>query len=672
LGPDDGFTLYLYEVDRYITSTMMKRIKASSISLIFLPALLFSDTNFQVGTGDWNTSGNWSADVPGVTDNNARMNNGGTLNITAPPTITSGVDFRINTGGGANTVNWNPGSGTMNFIAYYAGGGGAGSANVTHDSGVIAVGTNGGDAFRIGNNSPGTYTMNGNATVEINNSFSLGYFGNGAGFLIMNDNSQILDTVNDNGEMRVGNDTAGGTGHIIMNDNSYINGRGNWRLGGVAGATGTIEMSGTASIDNRNEMRVGYGGAGYLIMSGDSVFTTGVGSQNDIRVGVLAGASGTVTMSGNAVIQGSGGNSDDAHIGFNGDGVLTMSTSSTIRDIREFSTSHNNAASTSIVTMNGDSLIDARTFINIGRTGTSTLTLNDNARISNSQNSSFNLAAQATGNASLIMEGVGSSVHANQNLTVAAVNGASVALFDQNAGEVYIAGGLLIGNGVAGNAGTYNLDGGTLRANSIDVNSATGIFNWNAGTMTVREVAQNVSGDGSIINFNGDLTSNTGSTLDLQNLYFNGSPRFDKLAVSGALDLTAGGDILDFWINAQALRPKGGIITGALQLISASSVNGEFDNIIGPGVDGLFFRTYGPGEIAQGTPADSLQLNHGYVDYRPDGVYFVYRLNGQVPEPSTAAYWVIFVGLASAWRNRRSFSFFDFMRSDDDAGPREY
>lgn len=635
----------------------MKKIKKAehfiwvlAMALMLVPMLARATTTWTGSSGtDWNTAGNWSAGVPGDIDDVALFNAGGTIDVTAEPTGMLELDFRINTGSAnANVVNWNPGAAAItSFTVLHAGSTGSnGSTTFNHQSGTIDMASAAGTyQFRVGNNNAATYNMSGDAIVEYIEGISIGQSANGNGNLIMNGSSELVDSQNggSSGLFLIGNSGSNAKGILTMNDNASAFHRANVRVGANNGAVGTINMNNSARLDIRTNLQLGHSGEGHLVMGDASILRVGVGANSDVRVGQNASGRGTVTMSGNALIAGSGA-SDDVHIGYNGDGTLIMSGLSAIAGVREFSTSHNAAGSDSTVTMSGNSVITARTYVNIGRSGTSTLTLNDNASITNSENSPFNLAAQSTGNATLVMNGSGTYVHANQDLNVAFSNGAaSTALFDQNAGQVFVNNVLRVGNGVVGNAGTYNLDGGTLRSNSIIVDGTTGVFNWGA-TLTVREVSQNASGNGSIIGFTGDLASSTGATLELNDLYESGGIIFDKLAVSGALDLSAGGDIFQFWNDMQRLRGRGGINTGELQLISATSVSGQFDNIVGPGPDGgSFFRTWGPGEIAQGTAADALQLNRGYLDYRVDGVFFVYKVSGQVPEPETGMLVVVAV-----------------------------
>jgi hypothetical protein len=627
---------------------MKKLLALTSLILGTCTFLAQAATDFQVASGDWNTAGNWSGGVPGTGDTAAELDNGGTLNVTATPTVNDGtVGFEINnSGANANTVNWNPGAASTALFKQLRVGDTStgGSAVFNHISGRINIGTGHGEAFRVGNQGSGTYIMSGNSIVGINNAFRVGSNNQSDGTLIMNDNSQILDTVNNNGEPRVGGDSANAKGTLIMNSNSFIDTRGNFRLGNNNTGTGTLIMSGTSHLLNRNEFRVGYSGTGFVDMTDSSTLTFGNGSNNDFRIGRSQSGRGTVTMDLNATIKGSG-TADDVSIGDQGDGFLVMNGQSKFTDVRNFGIADNHLTSTGDVTMNGSSSIEARVNFQVGRVGAGTITLNDNAQISALTTGPVRLGANDGANGVIIMNGAGSGVNANGNIDVASVAGrVSTALFDQNNGTVYVSGGLNVGNADVGNAATYNLDGGTLKANNITV-GATGVFNWGAGVLTVRQVNENASGNGSAINFTGQLEtgagSNAASTLQLGDLYKDGGTRSDRLAVSGALLLTSTADVLDFWDNIQHLRGNGATITtGEIQLISAASVAGTFDNVIAPGADGTFFRTWSAAERATLgiTSANDLTRNRGAVIYRADGVYFAYNVSGQIPEPATGMF----------------------------------
>jgi hypothetical protein len=172
-------------------------------------------------------------------------------------------------------------------------------------------------------------------------------------------------------------------------------------------------------------------------------------------------------------------------------------------------------------------------------------------------------------------------------------------------------------------------------------------FNWGAGTLTTRAVNENASGNGSVITITGDLTTgyagavNAASTLDLGNLYKDGGTKYDTMVISGALNLTSNADVLDFWDNIQFLRGAGNNINvGEIKLVGAASVAGTFDNVVGPGSDATFFRTWTAAEATalSITGAGDLTRNRGALIYRADGVYFAYNVSGQIPEPATGMF----------------------------------
>ena len=112
----------------------------------------YATTSWLAGnTGLWGSGANWNNGVPGSPDPTARMNDGGTANVTVgTPAINSGsVDFRMNDSGNAsvntvntvNTVNWNP-SANYIFNVLWVGNNVAGAAEFTHDSGTIRADNN--------------------------------------------------------------------------------------------------------------------------------------------------------------------------------------------------------------------------------------------------------------------------------------------------------------------------------------------------------------------------------------------------------------------------------------------------------------------------------------------------------------------------------------------------
>ena len=177
---------------------------------------------------------------------------------------------------------------------------------------------------------------------------------------------------------------------------------------------------------------------------------------------------------------------------------------------------------------------------------------------------------------------------------------------------------------------------------TIGIGAGNGTFNWGDGTIKSYQV--NVD---STITYNGNLTTgyaanpNASSTLNLGELAFSGGVIWDDMTVNGNLNLASSNDVLDFWNTVSKLRPNGdGEVTGAIELINVTgTLSGQFDTVLGPQADSRFFQFYdtGPTAIPNGTAADALRRNTGYLDYRAgDGIYFVYKISGAVPEPGTA------------------------------------
>ena len=223
---------------------------------------------------------------------------------------------------------------------------------------------------------------------------------------------------------------------------------------------------------------------------------------------------------------------------------------------------------------------------------------------------------------------------------------ASTGIVNQNGGTVLVGGSIVFEQGGTGQA-TYNLTGGTLRANNIVMN--TGDLNWAGGTLTMYEPnAASGGGAGTTINVTGDLATGAGAVLDLGDLYKSNGNNYDVMSVNGNLDLSGVGDVFDFWDNVNLIRPGGNTtVTGEIELINVTgTITDQFDTVIGPEALGQFFQFYqtGVGAVADGTAADDLRRNTGYLSYRTgDGIYFVYKVGGQIPEPQTTAF--LFLGV---------------------------
>ena len=254
-----------------------------------------------------------------------------------------------------------------------------------------------------------------------------------------------------------------------------------------------------------------------------------------------------------------------------------------------------------------------------------------------------------------------------------------IALGDHGAGGLGTVqqdgGTVTVGSVVIGRTGdgTYNLEGGTLRTNSID-ETGNGDFNWGGGTLTTREVGSNSTADlgdvssagfnevklGTSIAVNGGIATglNGGaSTLDLNSLYINNGVRFDQLAVTGDLNLAAAGDTLDLSINPYLLRPNIGtaIESGEIPLVTVTgTLTDEFDT--GPTFlqDNIGWSEYtGAWTVGISNAATTLSKNEYFLEYDINGgITLHYKVEGTVPEPGTLGMLLAGVILIRGMRQR--------------------
>jgi fibronectin-binding autotransporter adhesin len=207
--------------------------------------------------------------------------------------------------------------------------------------------------------------------------------------------------------------------------------------------------------------------------------------------------------------------------------------------------------------------------------------------------------------------------------------------------------------------GTFNLEAGTLRTNTI---AGAGAFVWGAGTIAPLSNLTEGSTDrtdpggspsgpvvreGTILDFSGNLTSSNGSILDLGGLFTDNGLRYNQINISGALSLAAA-DELKININPYLLRPNTYTSTitgdwGTLRLAMADSISGTFDTVTGIGTDFIGFAADpGSGGTDSFINPASLAMNTYYIEYRTSGVLsgaavlFHYKVAGSVPEPGSA------------------------------------
>ncbi|MFT7513392.1 MAG: hypothetical protein ACI9QL_002605 [Candidatus Omnitrophota bacterium] len=546
----------------------------------------------------------------------------------------------------------------------------SGNSKITTSSGnesFIAVGVNA-DGFlnmtdnsvaesrhwRVGNNTgaQGTINLSNNAVFRTGHTgdgqLSLGR--SGEGNIVMGDNSKV-ELVN-NTSLRVG-DNNNGVGNVVMSGTSRILGTGNGNGHVVVGDDGTsigsITMNNSSGITDARVLWLGNGGssAGSLTMNDDSYVNL---NRNDrsFRMSQGGTADGTLIMNQKATLTTTSFGIDQGGGTSGGTATIVQNNDSRINTTSWTEVGGGNADTTTW-TLNDNSQVIATATTRIGMrgNGTGVLTLNNNAYYqANAAGGEFGVAFGDTA-VGIVNINDNAFLDVRNNFLVAANGEGTQAMgtVNQAGGSVQVGNTLYLGlDGAVGNAGTYNLNGGTLRTDRIEIR-AGGNFEWGAGTLTMEEPNQGANGNGieiEIVGANNNLATSAGSVLDLGDVYKSNGINFDKLDLNGgALDLTAVGDTLEIWRYVTAFRP-GGSNTSAtyeIKLINSPSITGEFDNVTGPGPDFQYFGVYSSAQVATlGLTPTNLPRNRGFIDYRADGAYFVFNVAGQVPEPSTGLF----------------------------------
>lgn len=545
----------------------------------------FVDTFFNVGSGDWNVASNWT---PATLPTNSNSGGNGShmflrdnQTITVPASTTANV-WVSHIGGRLAS------DGALN-----------GSATVIVEAGAVFnnFSTSGaiGDDFRMGRDAAGDGTgmvsrfINNGGTVSAHGFRIGGYEGddvNAQSYYVQNSGSSTFQ-----GTSRLG---ASGHGTMILN-------------------SGTISItSGGSAADPR--LAVGYAGTstGYLEINGGTL-NLGNGVMNIAHEG---NAVGTVLMTGGNLV-----NVGQLNVGDDGAAVMTQS----------------------------GGVVSINSFQMVRGLGTNGVKNGPRTAVYNLSNGSFSANSSllgTRGDATFNMSGgtfdSGSSLNIRHS---SASTAADQTIFNQTGGSVF-ASTLNFDNGGGSGNGTYNLEGGSLSVDTINLNGNT--FNWGNATLTVRQpIGSSGSTDfsqaigptvqaGTTLTYNGDLDSgfNGGtSSLDLGGVYLNGGVRQNVMQVNGNLDL-ADDDALIMGGSAYLLRPFGFYTEdyGTIPLVSVTgTLTGGFDSFLAPASDG---KGWDESAFSVSNPAD-LDVNTWYLEQTASGVFFHYKVQGAVPEPST-------------------------------------
>lgn len=608
----------------------IKALMAAAGMLLVQPSPGFGYENFYNNgnaTGIWNDAGNWTAGIPtpGGGTSHTWVQDGLTVNINsgsatpwvlhvgahgsngtviqAAGTAYSSTYFRMGRADGAaaqgsGTYIMNGGTFTTStefILGYQAGSSTQGQFLFVQNGGTVT--SNPGVLVGSSSGSEGTIVVNSGAVFNNNGGIGLGNGSNGKGTLIVDGGTYVAG-----GTSTLGNGGSGSQGHLIL-DNGASGTFSTMRTGNNNGSSTSILIDHNSTYTGR-----------ILHTRGPSTIELRSGTLNMPGVNFIAGAEqptgsgvGTYTQSGGSLISG-------------GNLVLGAYTKGT-------------------ATITGGSFNVGGNLYGGDRTAggaLSSMTVN-NASISISGTS---IVGQR-GNFELNM--LGGTYTAN-NMNFGDADAASNGTVNQSGGTVTIFNTM---NANAPGTGTYNLEGGSLNVNAINIKAASS-FNWNAGALSTATktgsegVINYATGPGFgnvyagvVLDVTGDIdTDGAGGarSLNLGDVYLNGGARQNIMTVSGTLDLTGENDTLIMGGTPYFLRPFGfnSEDYGTIPLVSGTILE-NFETFIAPGTDG---KGWSESAFAVSDPA-LLDTNTWYLEQTGAGIFFHYKVQGSVPEPGT-------------------------------------
>ena len=625
---------------------MSPRFLLASLCLILAATAARAQNYWNVASGDWATSANWTpaSAAGGPSGVIAHVRNGGTATINGTANTTGGMAAGRD---GTGTITMNGGSiSTPNLQSGWAyGTNSSGTINVNggtltstgswnqigvarnDDSGYNSTGGLGGNANALGviNVAGGTLNLSGGS----GNRYYQGYVrtatnGSGTGTLNVSAGTMIV-----NHEAAIGGDESSGSGqgHGYVNISGGVTSFSQWVTTGLnPNGRGTWNVTG-GTLNLNNEVSFGEaGGQASLTLNGASA-AVNVGG-NGLHIGRGPGSTGTVnllagTLTSNGNIQ-VGGQTAGASAGFvNQTGGIFQSNNAWFELAQQTSSAGTYTQSGGVLNHNGV----GGAFV-----------------VASRGNGTYNLSGTGRANFGDVMVGSGfdaQTITGRWNQTGGTAAMTTLRIGDNN-------------NANANNAtGIVNLEGGTLRVNTIHaLGNGSSQFNWGAGTLTMR---QNNSGSAGVTdytlapvftgptvrsgqtlvsNVNLDTGFNGGvSTLDLGGLYLNNGVRTDILQVNGTLNL-ADTDVLA-WDDSTVyqLRPFGFFTEdyGTIPLVTATSITGTFDTFLGLANDGRGWSQF----TGAFTTASALDVNTWYLQQTGTQALFHYKVAGFVPEPGS-------------------------------------
>lgn len=629
--------------------------------------------------GGWATASNWSPNAnPHVGSDGSDPASVGTDNVTISGHAMTYDPTSAGVGTARTSMVLNNGN-TLTITNL-------GSLQQTAGAGTFQVG-------RIVSSSSGAGTLNiQSGTFNAGNAaaVNVGVGAGATGNVVVGDGVGAVKTAVFNGNakvLNVGPSTgSGGAGTITINSDGYVfNTR---AVLGINGATANLTING-GTFETRSGVAetvdiASTGAANATVtLNGNALFWDR--ENNGVIMARSGSSSGTVIINGNSVFRVDTGN--NVIVGDAGTGRIVINDNGSLLYMDPDADGEGSAlhfggragSGRGTLIVNGG-LLDTTKPIYFGNAGSGIGTqnagmvrTNTDFLLGHASNNAF--AATSSGTYNL----TGGTVDIGGNLYVGHTR---TGIFTQDDGTVIVGQTLATGAGGTGaRQGTYNLNGGVLRTNNIDLNAGVqGTFNWGAGKLTVKTTNSGSSGvfdhtvstatqafTGTTINVDGGtggLTTSSGSVLDLGGIYLNAGTRFDNLLLSaGTLNLSSGGDGLLFNVNPYLLRASGFVspTVGSLPLLIAPTITGTFNTFTGVGSDTIGFAQSGfdvsdPASLNENTwdleYATGVSNPFGLVGTY-DVLFFHYKVTAAVPEPASFAFLAVGCVLLRAGRTLR-------------------
>ncbi|MBU0678879.1 MAG: choice-of-anchor D domain-containing protein, partial [Verrucomicrobia bacterium] len=498
---------------------------------------LLTDVNYEFddgGTGHgWEDIFNWSSDIEPVADANAYVNG----NYTSVVSQAGEVALSLFVGSSSSPLTGSNPTGTVQvidgtltlssnlFLGFTQGD--KGSFLITN--GKLAV-TN--DDIVVGQAGLGIMTVTGTAVVTMNSSA-----GNSGDHLRIGDGSS--GGAEDNGSTLY----MGGSATFTVGDSIYI-GRLQGGDGSIVMAGGLLDVPGWAWIGNATDSTgvvtmtagelniqnghivLGHNGLGRMMISGTATVDVSNTAGNDIIVGNNSGTTNTLDVSGSALVD----IADDLILGTNAAGAwgaVNLAGSATI-SVGDDAYIGERAGATGVVTVSGGTL-SVGNDLYVGNAGDGTLTVNggyvhvtgDDLIISD-ESGSTGILTVSSGSIDVTDDiVVGSGTLGTMTVSGGGVTGATLRVSDVSGADGSVVnvsdGRLYLTEAVdAENAGTINISGGELSADTWDIaqfGDATVNINVSGGTLTSRGAFTLGNGSGER-----GVVTQTGGTVDLQGI----------------------------------------------------------------------------------------------------------------------------------------------------------